>query len=75
MLVGLGEWDESAATETYPDINVNVARITIHPNYNPTNLNNDIAIIRLNGNVPIASYPNINTACKPTSPPVAGTRY
>ncbi|KAL7301832.1 hypothetical protein TKK_0005439 [Trichogramma kaykai] len=74
MLVGLGEWDDQSTSEAYRDINVNVARIVLHPNFNSANLENDVAVIKLNGLVPIASYPNINTACRPAAAPVTGTR-
>jgi hypothetical protein len=75
MLVRLGEWNAQNMNEPYPSINVNVAKITIHPSFNPNTLENDVAVVRFNGLVPISSYPNINTACKPSMPPMAGTKY
>ena len=75
MLVRLGEWNGQSTTEPYPAITSNVARITVHPNFNPNNLENDVAVIRLNGNVNVASYPNINTACRPSAAPATGARW
>ncbi|XP_058802891.1 phenoloxidase-activating factor 2-like [Phymastichus coffea] len=74
MLVRLGDWNGRASTEPYQPVSVNVARVVLHPNFNSVNLDNDVAVIRLNGVVPIASYPNINTACKPTAAVVANQR-
>lgn len=74
MLVSLGEWNGQSMSEPYQAINVNVARITVHPNFNAATLENDVAMIRLNGVVSVASYPNINTACRPAAAPVTGQR-
>ncbi|XP_011505633.1 PREDICTED: trypsin-3-like [Ceratosolen solmsi marchali] len=74
ILVRLGEWNTQNNNEPYPSINLNVAKIIIHPSFNANNLENDVAVVKLNGMAPIASYPNINTACKPLKPPAIGTR-
>ncbi|KAK0087501.1 hypothetical protein PV325_000837 [Microctonus aethiopoides] len=70
----LGDWDGQTTNEQYPYKEYNPVRVFIHPNYNSQNLFNDVAVIRLNGIVPLATSPNINTACLPTGAPVAGSR-
>lgn len=75
MLVRLGEWNALSLIEPYAYVQAQVASITVHPGFNPSNLENDLAVIRLNGVVNIANYPNINTACRPTASPAVGTRY
>ncbi|XP_016840461.1 phenoloxidase-activating factor 2 isoform X1 [Nasonia vitripennis] len=74
MLVRLGEWNARSNSEPLDPVTVNVVRITLHPQFNANNLENDLAIITLNGYVNIPSYANVNTACKPTTAPVTGRR-
>ncbi|XP_014216409.1 trypsin-like [Copidosoma floridanum] len=74
LLVRVGDWNARETTEPFKFVQALVAKITVHPNFNPTTLENDVAVIRINGVIPIASYPNVNTACKPTSTPATGTR-
>ncbi|KAK4887575.1 hypothetical protein RN001_003846, partial [Aquatica leii] len=47
-------------------IRYTVQRVLLHPNFNPTTLFNDIAILRLN--MPVAPLPqqNVNTICLPS---------
>ncbi|KAF5296946.1 hypothetical protein FQR65_LT10098 [Abscondita terminalis] len=47
-------------------IRYTVQRVLLHPNFNPSNLFNDIAILRLN--IPVTPLPqeNINTICLPS---------
>lgn len=74
LKVRLGAWDVQSSTETYPEKEYSIKKISIHSGYNSANLQNDIAIIVLSGTVPIASSPNINTACLPTGLPAASTK-
>lgn len=73
--VRLGEWDSASTSEPDPYREFPVQSITINPGFNPRNLMNDIAILKLGAAVPIATSPNINTVCLTSSPPVPGTRY
>ncbi|XP_076160246.1 inactive CLIP domain-containing serine protease A3 isoform X2 [Ptiloglossa arizonensis] len=72
--IRLGEWDGQSTSEPYPFKEYSVQKISLHPNFNSVNLQNDIAIITLNGTVPVSSSPNINTACFPSEVPAANTR-
>ncbi|KAL2751199.1 phenoloxidase-activating factor 2-like [Vespula maculifrons] len=74
LKVRLGEWNGQSSSETYPYKEYNAQKIFVHPSYNSLNLQNDVAVIRLSSSVPIASSPNINTICLPTSVPAAQTR-
>lgn len=71
----LGEWDAQVTTEPNPYVDIAVSKITLHPQYNSQNLQNDIAVLKLNSAAPISTSPNINTACLPSATPAAGTRY
>lgn len=51
-----------------------VARIFIHPMFNPQTLRNDVAVIRLGVAVPLGQLPTIGTACLPVTPFI-GQRY
>ncbi|XP_033217012.1 trypsin-3-like [Belonocnema kinseyi] len=72
FIIRLGEWN--SATNVEPYIDASPSAVSIHPNFNAQNLHNDIAVVRLDKNIAIASYANINTACLPTNNPTAGTR-
>lgn len=43
----MGEWDASTNTEPIPAQEFQVARIFIHPQFQATNLRNDVALLRL----------------------------
>ncbi|XP_011862850.1 PREDICTED: trypsin-3 isoform X2 [Vollenhovia emeryi] len=70
----LGEWDAQATTEPNPYVEISVSRVTLHPQYNSQNLQNDIAVLKLSSAAPVATSPNINTACLPSSAAATGTR-
>jgi len=71
----LGEWNAQATTEPNPFVEISVSKVTLHPQFNPINLSNDIAVLKLSSNAPIATAPNINTACLPSAAVAAGTRH
>lgn len=71
----LGEWNAQATTEPNPHVEISISRVTLHPQYNSQNLQNDIAVLRLSSAAPIATSPNINTACLPYTQTAAGTRH
>lgn len=52
-----------------------MARIYIHPQFNPNNLRNGIALLRLGTGVPLGQTPTINTICLPSSKIVTGTCF
>ncbi|XP_014478380.1 PREDICTED: trypsin-3-like isoform X2 [Dinoponera quadriceps] len=70
----LGEWDAQSTSEPDPYVDISVSRVVLHPEYNSQNLQNDIAVLTLSSAAPIATSPNINTACLPSAAPAAGTR-
>lgn len=73
--MSLGEWDgQGVAHSPTKTVLALISKITVHPKYNKDNLENDVAIVKLSGKVPIASNPNINTACKPKAATPAGKR-
>ncbi|CAK9809320.1 Phenoloxidase-activating factor 2 (Fragment) [Anthophora quadrimaculata] len=74
LKVRLGEWNGQSTSETYPYKEYTIARISVHPQFNSVNLQNDVALLTLSGTVPISSSPNINTACFPSRIPADHTR-
>lgn len=69
----MGEWDSARPVETYPVQEGLVIQIRVHPTFNPRNLFNDVAILRLATPIILGPVPNpaINTACLPTATTVA----
>jgi V8-like Glu-specific endopeptidase len=65
LKIRLGEWDVNSENEFYPHIELDVAAISIHPEYYAGNLINDIAIVKLNGFVDFSKYPHIAPICLP----------
>lgn len=63
--VRLGEWDTQIDSEIFPNKEVNVETIIIHPNYKSKVLFNDIAILILTE--PVTITENIDVTCLPTS--------
>merc|ERR1712198_184519 len=45
-----------------------VEQIINHPDYNPSTLSNDIAILKLDAALDLYSFPNIKPACLPSFP-------
>lgn len=74
LKIRLGDWNAQTTSELYPAQEYTAKRISMHPQYNSANLQNDVAVITLSGTVPVSSSPNINTACLPTASPASGTR-
>ncbi|XP_012523534.2 phenoloxidase-activating factor 2-like [Monomorium pharaonis] len=70
----LGEWNAQGPTEPYPQVEISISRVTLHPQYNSQNLQNDIAVLKLSSAAPTATSPSINTACLPSGPVPAKTR-
>ncbi|GAB6027718.1 AAEL001675-PA [Chamberlinius hualienensis] len=65
MRIRLGDWDVSAAAETLPFVERFVEQIFIHPFFYAGNLQNDIALLRLDRPVDIISNPHIAPVCMP----------
>lgn len=55
LKVRLGEWDVSGKSEFYPHFDTNVAGLYSHPDFYAGNLNNDIAVIRVQTPVDLVS--------------------
>lgn len=67
----LGVWNTQNITE--PTVDISISKVTLHPQYNaqlPNNVQNqnDIAVLKLSSAAPIATSPNINTACLTSTP-------
>ncbi|CAL1266443.1 unnamed protein product [Larinioides sclopetarius] len=63
MIIRLGEWDTQNTDEFMPHEDYGAQEIFIHSQYRPSNLHNDIAVVRLNKTVNFK--PHIDTACLP----------
>lgn len=63
----MGEWDASSTTEPIPAEDVAIANVYIHPNFNPNNLYNDVAILKLATPVSLTSKSTVGTICLPTT--------
>lgn len=74
LRVRMGEWDASGELEPLPAQEFGVARIVVHPTFNPINLVDDVAILRLTTPVPLGQLPTVATACLPVTS-YAGQRY
>lgn len=59
----MGDWDTSSQNEQLPYMEFKVLFTIVHENYTASNLKNNIAILRLEKNVPLGRYPTIATAC------------
>lgn len=68
LRVRMGEWNAAGDTEPLPAQEFIVARVFVHGSFNPTNLMNDVAILRLATPVPLGQFPTITTACLPVQP-------
>ena len=55
LKIRLGEWDVSAKSEFYQHIETRVTGLYTHPEYYAGNLNNDLAVLRLEDFVDFAS--------------------
>ena len=65
LRIRLGEWDVNSDDEFYPNREYEVDTITIHPQYHPGNLYNDLAIIKLQEKVDTDELPHIGPICLP----------
>ncbi|XP_050736791.1 uncharacterized protein LOC127008615 isoform X2 [Eriocheir sinensis] len=65
LKVRLGEWDVSGKSEFYPHFDTNVAGLYSHPDFYAGNLQNDVAIIRVQTPVDLVSNPHIGPVCLP----------
>jgi secreted trypsin-like serine protease len=65
MKVRLGEWNAKDDEEPYKNVEIEVEWIQLHPQFNPDNLYNDVAIIKLAQPIDLKAYPHIRSACLP----------
>lgn len=65
LKIRLGEWDVNRDDEFYPFMESNIREIIVHPDFQPTSLINDIALIRLETPVDPQQMPHISPACLP----------
>jgi secreted trypsin-like serine protease len=63
LKIRAGEWDIQSVAEPHPYTEHYVSSIIIHEAFNRVNLQNDVALLKLKGNVGLAQH--INTICLP----------
>ena len=63
----MGEWDASSTAEPVPAQDFTIANAFIHPSFNPNNLQNDVAVLKLSAPVSLTSKSTIATACLGTT--------
>lgn len=56
LRVRMGEWNAAGDTEPLPAQEFVVSRIFLHPSFNPNNLMNDVAVLRLAVAVPLVPF-------------------
>lgn len=66
LKIRLGEWDVNRDDEFYPFVESNVREIIIHPEFQPTSLHNDIALLRVENTMDQQQMPHIAPACLAT---------
>ena len=66
LLVSVGQWDASTSSDLYPDTNIPVIKMIIHPEYNSNNLCNDIGLLILDTEADL-SLPHVGVTCLPTT--------
>merc|ERR1712198_776258 len=62
--IRLGEWQVNTFDEPLPYLDVDIAAVTVHPQFNPRNVHNDIAVLELVE--PLAFQYHINSICLPS---------
>ncbi|EDW68187.1 phenoloxidase-activating factor 2 [Drosophila virilis] len=65
--VRLGEWDAASISEPIPAQDVFVSNVYVNPAFNPNNLQNDVAILKLATPVSLTSRSTIGTVCLPAT--------
>ncbi|XP_017037451.1 phenoloxidase-activating factor 2 isoform X1 [Drosophila kikkawai] len=65
--VRVGEWDASSTNEPIPAQDVYVSNVYVNPSFNPNNLQNDVAILKLSTPVSLTSKSTVGTVCLPTT--------
>ncbi|XP_021001075.2 uncharacterized protein [Parasteatoda tepidariorum] len=64
LKVRLGDWDVHRDDEFYPYVEKFVVEVVVHPDFYPGNLQNDLALLRLEAPVD-PTLPHISPACLP----------
>ncbi|XP_045612616.2 uncharacterized protein [Procambarus clarkii] len=65
LKVRLGEWDVAGNSEFYTHLELRVAGVYPHPEYYKGNLNNNLAVVRLEAPIDFTAYPHITPVCLP----------
>ncbi|KAL2719171.1 venom protease-like [Vespula squamosa] len=73
FMARLGDLDLNSTTDGADPIDVLIENKIIHPQYNPTSYTNDIAIIRLAGDIPFSR--NIHPICLPIIEPLINSNF
>ncbi|XP_044730304.1 phenoloxidase-activating factor 2-like [Chrysoperla carnea] len=66
LKVRLGDWDAIGTVEPIKPEEYQIVDVVAHPNYNPFDLHNDLAIVEITPDVQLGTNPAINTACLPS---------
>lgn len=68
MTVRLGDYDVGSANDVpqFPEFEVAVAQVIVHPEYNSNTLANDVALLQLRRPVNRQQFRHISPACIPT---------
>lgn len=62
----LGDWDIYKNVEPQPHVERSIVSIVVHPEFSPSNMHNDIAVITLSESVTATNY--ISPVCLPPKP-------
>nr|ACU65942.1 prophenoloxidase-activating factor [Eriocheir sinensis] len=71
--VRLGEWDTQNEYEPYKHQERNVVQVITHPKFNPSNLHNDYALLKLE--YPVELSLNVNPICLDNSPSIKDPKH
>ncbi|CAG7818344.1 unnamed protein product [Allacma fusca] len=63
--IRFGEWNAQEDSEPYKNVEIEVARVDIHPAFNPQNLQNDVSVLTLAQPISLDKFPHIKSACLP----------
>ncbi|ALC46428.1 CG13318, partial [Drosophila busckii] len=65
--VRLGEWDAASTSEPIPAQDVAISNVYVNPAFNPNNLQNNVAILKLATPIAINTRSTIGTVCLPAT--------
>ena len=66
LITSLGQWDAGVDSDLYPQQDVSIVKMIIHPDYNNDDLCNDVALLVLAEDADL-SQPHIGLSCLPAT--------